>query len=175
MHSNTKHKNPNFNPSSGWLPEWSFLRNKPHGLSKFIYRHQLWFVPLVVLLWTPSARLANSSDLEHISFASAMSVGRMCWLAGRKGWGTQSLVRDSVRSDALGLRESVHCDPRDQLSRFLGPHRSGDGDFSSDAVRPFGTTSSCVGGVIDLCSSSVRDGMGCEATSHIDVLLKLSS
>jgi hypothetical protein len=101
--------------------------------------------------------------------------GRMCWLAGRKGWGTQSLVRDSVRSDALGLRESVHCDPCDQLSRFLGPHRSSDGDFSSDAVRPFGTTSRCVGGVIDLCSSSVRDGMGCEATSHIDVLLKLSS
>ena len=39
-------------------------------------------------------------------------------------------------------------------------------------VRPFGTAGHCVGGVIDLGSSSVRGGVGCEATSNIDVLLK---
>jgi hypothetical protein len=33
-------------------------------------------------------------------------------------------------------------------------------------VRPFGTASRCVYGVLDLCSSSVRGGVGCEATPH---------
>ena len=46
------------------------------------------------------------------------------------------------------------------------PHGSCAGTSAAMKVRPFGTASRCVYGVLDLCSSSVRGGVGCEATPH---------